>query len=252
MNRKDLYNGFSEVDDDILERSETATNSRKILAWMKWGAIAACLALALLCGALMLGDTTPTDNPGLQLNSQPTENTEQRIDGTETKDPQYINLLEVNELSKFISADMDIELSFYEDSDVISSAFHDTTGMQYDEFISHIPADFEVNSHYSVDVPTGPSSGQYTPHDFVIEAVADNGGEVRIALSRFGEPCRDMLIMSDNPNESKVNGISLIIYGYQDVFLVELCHNNVYYDIETTGISLQALESLLSGLLPVS
>ena len=113
MNRKDLYNGFSEVDDDILERSETATNSRKRLAWMKWGAIAACLALALWCGTLMLGDTTPTDNPGLQLNSQPTENTEQRIDGTETKDPQYINLLEVNELSKFISADMDIELSFY-------------------------------------------------------------------------------------------------------------------------------------------
>lgn len=55
------------------------------------------LALAVWCGTLMLGDTAPSDNPGLQLNSQPAENTEQRIDGTETKDPQYINLLEVNE-----------------------------------------------------------------------------------------------------------------------------------------------------------
>ena len=252
MNRKELYNGFNEIDDDILERSETATTSRKRLAWIKWGAIAACLAFALWCGTLMLGDTAPSDNPGLQLNSQPTENTEQRIDGTETKDSQYDNRLEVNQLSQFVSADMDIELSFYENSDAISSAFHDTTGMQYGEFISHIPADFEVSSHYTVDVPTEPSSGQYTPHDCVIEAVADNGGEVRIAMSGFGEPCRDLLIMSDNPIESQVNGISLIIYGYQDVFLVKLCHNNVYYDIETTGISLQALEGLLSGLLPVS
>lgn len=47
MNRKDLYNGFNEVDDNILERSETTTNSRKRLAWMKWGAMAACLCLII-------------------------------------------------------------------------------------------------------------------------------------------------------------------------------------------------------------
>ena len=45
MNRKDLYNGFNEVDDDILERSETASRSKKKPVWLKWGAIAACLCL---------------------------------------------------------------------------------------------------------------------------------------------------------------------------------------------------------------
>ena len=30
MNRKDLYNGFNEVDDDILERSETASKSNPV------------------------------------------------------------------------------------------------------------------------------------------------------------------------------------------------------------------------------
>ena len=43
MNRKDLYNGFNEVDDDILERSETASRSKKKPAWLKWVAVAACL-----------------------------------------------------------------------------------------------------------------------------------------------------------------------------------------------------------------
>lgn len=47
MNRKDLYNGFNEVDDDILERSETASRSKKKPVWLKWGVIAACLCLLL-------------------------------------------------------------------------------------------------------------------------------------------------------------------------------------------------------------
>ena len=47
MNRKDLYNGFNEVDDDILERSETITKKSKRPAWFKWGAVAACLCLVI-------------------------------------------------------------------------------------------------------------------------------------------------------------------------------------------------------------
>lgn len=47
MNRKDLYNGFNEVDDDILERSETVSKSKKKPMWLKWGAIAACLCLVV-------------------------------------------------------------------------------------------------------------------------------------------------------------------------------------------------------------
>ena len=47
MNRNDLYNGFNEVDDDILERSETAPRSKRKPVWLKWGAIAACLCLLI-------------------------------------------------------------------------------------------------------------------------------------------------------------------------------------------------------------
>lgn len=56
MNRKDLYNAINEVDDDILERSETASKSKKKPAWLKWGAIAACLCL-------MVGIATPMLHP---------------------------------------------------------------------------------------------------------------------------------------------------------------------------------------------
>lgn len=47
MNRKDLYNAINEVDDDILERSETASRSKRKPMWLKWGTIAACLCLVV-------------------------------------------------------------------------------------------------------------------------------------------------------------------------------------------------------------
>ena len=47
MNRNDLYHSFSAIDDDILERSETARHSKKKTTWLKWGTIAACLCLVV-------------------------------------------------------------------------------------------------------------------------------------------------------------------------------------------------------------
>ena len=62
MNRKDLYNGFNEVDDDILERSETASRSKKKPVWLKWGAIAACLCLVVSIAIPVLYQQSP-DTP---------------------------------------------------------------------------------------------------------------------------------------------------------------------------------------------
>ena len=62
MNRKDLYNGFNEVDDDILERSETVSRSKKKPVWLKWGAIAACLCLVVSIAIPVLFQQSP-DTP---------------------------------------------------------------------------------------------------------------------------------------------------------------------------------------------
>ena len=62
MNRKDLYNAVNEVDDDILERSETASRSKKKPVWLKWGAIAACLCLVVSIAIPVLFQQSP-DTP---------------------------------------------------------------------------------------------------------------------------------------------------------------------------------------------
>lgn len=47
MNKDDLFRAFDAVDDEILERSEVPTARRKAPALWKWGAAAACTALAV-------------------------------------------------------------------------------------------------------------------------------------------------------------------------------------------------------------
>lgn len=52
MNKDDLFRGFGDMDDDILERSEISSGRRRGPAIRKWVALAACLALTVsLVGA---------------------------------------------------------------------------------------------------------------------------------------------------------------------------------------------------------
>lgn len=51
MNRKDLYQSFHIIDDDILERSEQNVK-KSSFAWVKWGAVAACLCLVAGIGVM--------------------------------------------------------------------------------------------------------------------------------------------------------------------------------------------------------
>ena len=47
MNKNDLFRAFDNVDDNILERSETPVGRRRAPAYRKWLALAACLALTV-------------------------------------------------------------------------------------------------------------------------------------------------------------------------------------------------------------
>ncbi len=54
MNKNDIFSAFSDVDDDILERSEAPIKRRKAPAYIKWVAVAASLALVVGLGGAAL------------------------------------------------------------------------------------------------------------------------------------------------------------------------------------------------------
>ena len=70
MRSIDLYTAVRAVNNDILERSETAFYGQKETGWLKWGAMAACVSLILTVALTTLpgilrgpGGVLPPPNP---------------------------------------------------------------------------------------------------------------------------------------------------------------------------------------------
>lgn len=62
MNEYDLFRAFEDVDEDILERSEVAATRRRVPTFLKWGAVAACLALVIsLAGITFIAEAREYD-----------------------------------------------------------------------------------------------------------------------------------------------------------------------------------------------
>lgn len=62
MNKNDLFRAFEDVDEDILERSEVAATRRRVPTFLKWGAVAACLALVIsLAGITFIAEAREYD-----------------------------------------------------------------------------------------------------------------------------------------------------------------------------------------------
>ena len=86
----------------------------------------------------------------------------------------------------------------------------------------------------------------------MFEYKTGNGGETTIAICSFEEPLRDCFIECDNPKQSEINGVPFLIYGIQDNFMVQFSYENIYYDIETSNVTLEELEELLVSITEVT
>ncbi len=163
-------------------------------------------------------------------------------------------MINVNEVENIMTTDMDVQFSHYDrlseiEREVMLKQFETATGISYDDFISKISDAYVSKSFYSVDIPSNDARIEYVPHDYVFEYQTENGGEARIAICSAEEPLRDYFIKCDDKEQSEINGISVMIYGYQDIFIVEFSHENINYDIETNNITLEELEELLTAIL---
>ncbi len=222
---------FCEVLGEIDERyiKEAGTCHHKPV-WPKWGIAAACLCFAVL-GVFALR----------HLGGAPDAAVEQ---------PGRV-VLEVNEVESVVLLDMDVQISHYtglpaEEWELAMEAFEQTAGIRYEEFLKRLPPSYQQTAFYSVDAPTEPKSGAYVPHDYVLELQAENGGEVQIAVCGEEEPLRDYFFACDAPKTSEINGCTATIYGAQDSFMVWFSDDYAHYDVETRGITLEELETLLT------
>lgn len=71
---------------------------------------------------------------------------------------------------------------------------------------------------------------------------------IRIAFSKIGKPLRDYYLSSEE-KISKIENTDVIITQYEKLYLAEFKLNDVYFDIETAGITQKELGDLLVSLI---
>ena len=238
MTKEALAELLGDVDPGYVEQA--GRRKRRLFRHPRRWAAAACLVLAALAGLRCFWLSLNHDAPLV-------------ITG-----PDGENRIVVNQAGSLISADLDVQFEWYDKLPYgvwvqVEAAFADITGVSYEDFTARVPEDWEQAGFCARLAPEPGEAGSedrtYVLHDYLLDYETGSGGNVTIALSAKEAPLRDCFLSCEDPETSEIGGVSLTIYGYEDLYLTEFFYKNLYYDVEARGISPEELESLLSGLL---
>ena len=248
MKKEQLYEVLGDINENYINDAHKTAKKKIRAVWVKWAAMAACLCLVATAFVMPRLQNDPVGTEPQLSNNPSIGNDKTNNDKTTTK-PNNKNVLLVNTVDGVVSADMDVQFTYYPDSsedksDDVLIQFENVAGLSYNNFVAKIPDIFVKERFYSVDVPAD-AVAAYIPHDFVFDYQTNYGGEITIAICAKEEPLRDLFVICDNPKQSEINGIPVVILGYQDSFLVQFSWQSVNYDIETRSINLEELEQLL-------
>ena len=113
-----------------------------------------------------------------------------------------------------------------------------------------IPSEYKLTDYYNIYIKDDKDSEKYDVlHDYVFYYEKDNINKIRIAFSEKGEPLRDYFIDNDKENISRIGELELIISQWKDMYIVTFEYGDIYFDIETTGITEEHLVVLIESLI---
>ena len=113
-----------------------------------------------------------------------------------------------------------------------------------------IPNEYKLTDCYNVYIKDSQDSEKYDVlHDYVFYYEKDSINKIRISFSEKGEPLRDYFIDNDKENISRIGELELIISQWKEMYIVTFEYEDIYFDIETTGITENQLVDLLESLI---
>lgn len=257
MNKDQILDAIGAINDEAIADAR-AYRRPKFRRLVKWSGMAACLAVVLFTAFSVLPHylhqqgTTPPDDFNNGIAGTPDKNTHQSPSGSNVE-------LVVNQLDAPPSmVDVDVELTHYDKIPydvwkLVEEDFYTFANISYDDFVALIPEEYRMNmAFYSLATKGYKDSEQddeYRLHDYVFDCQSDDGVQVTIALCNFEAPIRDCFISDENPEVSNVNGTPVIIYGYDNMYMVNFSYEGINYDIETKDMELDQLQELLVNII---
>jgi len=119
------------------------------------------------------------------------------------------------------------------------------------EFIQNIkiPEEYKIEGSYNIYTRSNINKSEYDVlHDYVFNYRKDSMNKIIITFSEIEKPLRDYYIDVGN-KVSKIGDIELVISQYKDMYMVTFNFKDIYFDIETTGITENELLELLKSIL---
>ena len=87
-------------------------------------------------------------------------------------------------------------------------------------------------------------------HDYIFDYEKSDDENITVTFSEVEEPLRDCFVETENANKiSKIHDTDVVITEFGNSYTVTFKHNNIYFDIETHGISQDELVKMLVSII---
>ena len=112
-----------------------------------------------------------------------------------------------------------------------------------------IPEEYNFENGYTVYTRENTDTAEYNVlHDYILNYRKDDLNDIKIAFSEIEEPIRDYFI-DEGDKVSKIGEVELVISQWKEMYIVTFEYNDIYFDIETTGITEKQLVDLLESII---
>ena len=112
-----------------------------------------------------------------------------------------------------------------------------------------IPEEYNFENGYTVYTRENTDTAEYNVlHDYILNYRKDDLNDIKIAFSGIEAPIRDYFI-GDGDKISKIGNVELKVSQWEKMYIVTFEYNDIYFDIETTGITENELVDLLKSII---
>lgn len=218
----------NEMTRDVLARRDVYQKKRSRRLQIAAGTAAAAVLCCAAVFALAPGKQGPKEqviDSGTTASAPAPEQTAQSYDIS-----LFVNEIDRNTAGA-LRADVDIQVL----------PLPETENIPQLQFLKELalPETLTETDIYAVYVRSDRDIAQYNRlHEYVCRFSDRNSEkELRVAFSSQGKPIRDYLFTDEGAKASRINGVEMIVFRYENILYTEFTAGGMFFDLEAQGLS---------------